>query len=103
MPIAAKKLGELTRINYEARRPSAAKRGYGRMHQRWRLLILHRDPICRKCGVESSIEADHIVPVEQGGEWSMENGQGLCKTCHSQKTRHDNQARGGQKSGSIGL
>jgi len=49
--------------------------------------VLARDPICRSCRRAPSTEADHIVPLAQGGDWSLENGQGLCKTCHSRKTR----------------
>jgi len=68
-------------------RASAAKRGYGRHHQRWRLLVLHRDPICAICGSELSDVADHIQRLQDGGEWSLENGQGLCRPCHSFKTQ----------------
>jgi 5-methylcytosine-specific restriction enzyme A len=70
-------------------RESASKRGYGRLHQRWRLMILNRDPICRKCNREASTEADHIISLRKGGVSSMENGQGLCKSCHSEKTRNE--------------
>ena len=71
---------------YERRRGTAAQRGYGATHRRWRAAILARDPVCRACGQAPSREADHITPLSQGGGWSLENGQGLCKPCHSRKT-----------------
>ena len=67
-------------------RPSASKRGYGRMHQRWRRMVLHRFPICNLCKRAPSTVADHIVPLSQDGGWTLENGQGLCASCHGRKT-----------------
>jgi 5-methylcytosine-specific restriction endonuclease McrA len=32
-----------------------------------------------------STVADHIIPVSQGGTWSMDNGQGACDPCHNWK------------------
>lgn len=72
-------------------RPSAAKRGYGRPHRRWRAQVLERDPICRKCGKEPSIEAHHIIPIGRGGApLDINNGMGLGKVCHAQITREMN-------------
>jgi 5-methylcytosine-specific restriction protein A len=67
-------------------RTSAAKRGYGTRHRKWREMILNRDPICVLCNRRVAIVADHIIPLSRGGESSLENGQGLCKTCHDEKT-----------------
>lgn len=68
-------------------RGSAAQRGLGTRQRAWRLVILGRDPICRGCEREPSRQADHIVPRRPGAEdWSEENGQGLCDSCHSYKT-----------------
>ena len=63
-----------------------AQRGYGATHRQWRAAILARDAICRACGQAPSTEADHITPLSQRGGWSLANGQGLCKPCHSRKT-----------------
>lgn len=56
--------------------------------KRWRRLrraVLLAQPLCR-CG-ELATEADHIVPIDQGGaKWARANLQGLCKACHSRKT-----------------
>jgi 5-methylcytosine-specific restriction protein A len=71
------------------RRGSAARRGYDRHHQRWRALVLARDPLCRAClavGLSTpSDTADHRIPLERGGTWAIENGQGLCTPCHNRK------------------
>jgi 5-methylcytosine-specific restriction endonuclease McrA len=50
------------------------------------VLVLHRDPLCRGCEREPSRQADHVVPLKCGGTWDIENGQGLCDSCHSYKT-----------------
>lgn len=37
--------------------------------------------------------ADHIVPLEDGGEHLMANAQTLCADCHVRKTAEENRAR----------
>lgn len=75
---------------YERRRGSAARRGYGK---RWReaadrWLIEH--PWCVRCDGLAE-EVDHIIPHK--GEvkpfWDRSNWQSLCKQCHSRKTAHE--------------
>lgn len=84
----------------EVRRPSAARRGYGRRWQRLRAIIIARDPVCtcegrpgcphpaRRC-ILPTTDVDHIVPREQGGEDSEENLHGMCHGCHSRKTAQE--------------
>lgn len=52
---------------YDDARGSAASRGYGRRHEKWRLLILHRDPLCKIAkickGEAPSTIADHVIPL----------------------------------------
>ena len=77
-------------------RPTPYKAGYGRRWQRLRLMVLARDPICKICNREPSVDVDHIIPKEDGGPDSMENLQGACHSCHSKKTmkeRNDHGAR----------
>ena len=79
------------RLQRDKERGSAHSRGYNRQHQKWRILILKRDPLCkiaRLCGgFAQSTEADHIVPIRSGGaRFALSNGQGACKPCHSWKT-----------------
>ncbi len=69
---------------YERERATATQRGYGALHRKWRRIILNRDPVCKICGRAPSTEADHIDGNNRN--LSLENGQGLCKTCHSKKT-----------------
>lgn len=52
-------------------------------------MILARDPICRLCQTAPATEVDHIKSKAQGGDDSDQNLQGLCKACHSRKTRRE--------------
>ena len=71
----------------DSHRPNSRKRGYGQQHQRWRKMVLARHPFCQWPGCrEFSTVADHIVPLAEGGGWSLENGQGLCARHHGVKT-----------------
>lgn len=74
---------------WDAARGTAAARGYDGRHRRWRAAIIARDRYCRigvKClGEAHSTVADHILPLQRGGDFSMENGQGCCGSCHDWK------------------
>lgn len=56
-------------------------------------MVLARHPLCSTCKTAPSTVADHIVPLPRpnwwDGDWSLENGQGLCGTCHGAKTRKE--------------
>ena len=61
---------------------------YGPRHERWRHLILARDPFCVLCKQTPpnvSTVADHIVPIAVAPErqFDLDNGQGLCAPCHN--------------------
>ena len=58
---------------------------------RVRRAVLERDKFrCRSCGRSSRLEADHVVPLERGGDpWAMDNLQALCRACHIAKTRSE--------------
>jgi 5-methylcytosine-specific restriction endonuclease McrA len=74
-----------------AARGSSCGRGYGRAHRRWSKTIIGRDLICQDCGARLAEEADYIIPIVNGGSrYTMSNGQALCKSCHSRKTRINN-------------
>ena len=45
---------------------------------------------CQQCGSHQRVVADHIVPLSQGGDNSLGNGQCLCQVCHREK--HGGQA-----------
>ncbi|MDP2661878.1 MAG: HNH endonuclease [Dehalococcoidia bacterium] len=44
---------------------------------------------CVKCGAESDLTVDHIIPVIAGGPNEESNFQTLCKTCNSRKGARD--------------
>ena len=66
--------------------------------QRVRVQVIIRDVFCVACrakGLYSEInDVDHIEPMADGGSnYSMRNLQGLCKSCHSSKTKKENKPR----------
>lgn len=92
-------------LGADARRESAARRGYGR---RWReasqAFLLER-PLCAECarrGVTTlAAVVDHIRPHrgDQDLFWDRENWQPLCKPCHDRKTARESgwTGRGGPR------
>ena len=72
-----------------------------RAHKLWRRAVLDRsDGRCAIAGPRcdgAAVEADHIVPVAEGGaEHDVTNGQGVCTPCHAAKTAAE-AARGRQR------
>jgi 5-methylcytosine-specific restriction endonuclease McrA len=56
-----------------------------------RTLQLTTEPLCRKCKQKGltvpATVADHIIPIEQGGErYDLDNLQSLCESCHNRKS-----------------
>lgn len=46
---------------------------------------------CEKCGGAGRMEADHVQPINRGGDpYAMGNLQALCRACHIEKTRLEN-------------
>lgn len=82
-------------LGADARRESAARRGYGR---RWReasqAFLLER-PLCAECARRGmttlAAVVDHILPHrgDQDLFWDRENWQPLCKPCHDRKTARE--------------
>lgn len=86
--------GARNHVEHDQRRGTAASRGYGAQHRKWRDFILARDPVCKCCGLLPSVIADHVKPIRDGGaRFDEANGQGLCMTCHNQKTVRETIAR----------
>lgn len=49
-------------------------------------LLVVRDQVCRSPWCDAPVRhADHVHPVEDGGETSLTNGQGLCEACNYAK------------------
>ena len=85
------------RLRDASARPNAAAQGYcDKRHRAWRQAVLIRDAWqCRDCGRicanKREAQADHILPIAQGGErYAIDNGQCLCHSYHSRKTRREN-------------
>lgn len=76
-----------------AARGTLQQRGYPANWNKLRAFILARDPICKGCENALSNECDHRLPLERGGSNDPENLQGLCQTCHSRKTRIEQEER----------
>lgn len=70
-------------------------------HKTWRTTVLSRDKgACQINGpgcTHRVTEADHVVPVAEGGaEHDVNNGQAVCSPCHKRKTQQEAQ-RGRQR------
>ena len=77
--------------DYDRRRADSETSGFTNS-PRWRrlrLVVLSEEPICRECKRELSTDVDHIKPRSTHPElaWDRDNLQGLCRSCHSEKTR----------------
>lgn len=76
---------------------SAGKRQRGRALQRRRRQVFDRDGWrCRRCGhygTVHTLQADHIVPLAQGGRDTNGNMQTLCAACHALKTGEEQHLR----------
>ena len=57
--------------------------------------VFYRDKgVCASCGIVSeNWDADHIIPVVEGGPTTPENLRTLCKPCHKRETRYLAQRR----------
>ena len=77
------------------KRESSSERTYDHRWQKLRKIVLARDPICVSCKAAPSTEVDHITPrppAQHAADVTVEELQGLCKPCHSRKTRAEQAA-----------
>lgn len=78
---------------HDARRPSAAHRGYNHEWREARADYLQAHPTCRLCGNPASL-VDHIIP-HRGDKrlfWTRANWQPLCTPCHSSTKQRQERA-----------
>lgn len=68
---------------YDARRGSAASRGYDAQWQKAQREYLDEHPVCQRCGREPSALVHHIVSKRQGGSDDPINLVALCRLCHA--------------------
>ncbi len=82
----------------------------GTRWQKVRLIVINRDPICKRCDLRLTEIVDHIVPASvaliqareskrwpydgNAGYFLLSNLQGLCRPCHGAKTVEDKQHTG---------
>lgn len=85
---------------YDQQRGSSAVRGYGARHRWWRRVVLALHPVCTRCRRATSTVAHHVVALEDGGGWEIENGTGVCHGCHNQLTAQEGALR---RDGSAGV
>lgn len=77
----------------EARRRMRLKRAVTKLNAantplftaQWEQLCASNAYRCFCCGRERALQADHIIPVAQGGSDSMSNLQPLCAVCNRRK------------------
>lgn len=71
-------------------------------HKAWRKQVLARAKgVCQIHGTTCTYratEADHILPVAEGGTTTLDNGQAACPPCHRRKTLIEAK-RGKQRAG----
>lgn len=85
-------------------RNNASKRVHtGRRLQQERDRLFAEFPLCAEClkgGIEREATVrDHIIPLAEGGEDTRANTQGLCRSCHDDKTAEESRrGRGWVKS-----
>lgn len=75
--------------------PSANSRALtGNERNQWRKLIIKDDSRCENCGTTEQLEADHRIPISQGGaRLDTNNGAVLCHSCHLEKTIKERSTR----------
>ena len=64
-------------------RASARARGYDRGWDALAKRVIAEEPICRRCGVNPSTVAGHILPRSRGGTNARSNLRGLCASCNA--------------------
>jgi 5-methylcytosine-specific restriction protein A len=83
----------------DAVRGDRHERGYGWAWEKLRKRILERDSylcqVCRRLGqVTPASQVDHIQAKAHGGTDDLENLQGICLSCHKNKTTKESNAGG---------
>ena len=59
-----------------------ARKNYGTEYQKNRATLLEGNPLCAWCGNAKATQADHIIPVANGGTDRLENLTPSCAKCN---------------------
>jgi 5-methylcytosine-specific restriction endonuclease McrA len=93
-PLKGRELQQISSDSWRSDK-SSTKRGYGYRWQKARSAYLSKSPlcvICKKSGIfTAAVDLDHIIPHrgDMALFWDQSNWQGLCKSCHSEKTARE--------------
>jgi 5-methylcytosine-specific restriction enzyme A len=85
-------------VHSRDRRPSPARRGYGRSWEAFAAAYKRENPLCRPCEAQGRYVAtyavDHITPVSGPDDSTFWTGpfQPLCRSCHSRKSMSEMRA-----------
>jgi 5-methylcytosine-specific restriction endonuclease McrA len=60
--------------------------------RQWQSLLKEYEGHCAECGSTENITKDHIVPLHEGGQNTIDNIQPLCFSCNSRKQNRQIQA-----------
>jgi 5-methylcytosine-specific restriction protein A len=85
--------GSRCRVHEAQRRPNANARGYTHAWQRLVRQAIALEPWCHctaachpiMCGSAQDLTGDHITPLSQGGQATLDNIVVLCRPCNSRK------------------
>ena len=83
------------KVPWERHAGNAVVRKRGTTLIRLRRKLFARDPLCAMCKAAGRVTLatvrDHVVPLQEGGADDESNVQGLCATCHDQKSLTERQ------------
>ena len=83
-------LRKRSRAEHDAKRGTAAQRGYGSRWRRLRELFLRAHPLCADClrhgRAVAATDVHHLVAKRDGGGDDESNLEALCHSCHSRRT-----------------
>lgn len=61
------------------------KKNYGAQYQRNRATLLEGKPLCHWCQNAPATQADHVIPVHEGGTDNLDNLVPACATCNHRR------------------
>jgi 5-methylcytosine-specific restriction protein A len=92
------------RIQYDKERGTSASRGYNYRWSKASKKYREDNPLCIMCEAKGIVKinncVDHKIPVNSPDDplfWEESNWQGLCTSCHSEKTAKEDGALGNRK------